>query len=73
VRFLTPETDAAIGLFRRTHVLTPMMFGGFRWELRWLPATGSMGEQDAWLMAALDYLRRVYNELAHEAMKTPTA
>lgn len=59
-----------IGLFHRTHVLTPVGLNAIQWQLTWLPAAGSIGDQDAWLMSALSYLRRVFNSITRDELKT---
>lgn len=43
--------------------------GGLVWQRIALPAAGGVADQDAWLMAALEYLGDVHNAMALEAMK----
>lgn len=65
----TPEVTHALAWFKATHVLTAEGFGRVTWSPRWLPGPGSIGEQDARLMDALDLLRQVHDEL----LQTTTA
>jgi hypothetical protein len=54
--------EALYGWFQATHELTPTA-GGVMWHRIALPAAGAVGDQDAKLMDALDYLRTVTNKL----------
>jgi hypothetical protein len=63
----TPEVESAMRWFRDTHRIVAS-FGGAYWE-RWaLPGPGSVGEQDAQLMEALDLLLAIENELLAQRM-----
>lgn len=59
---LTPDVESAMRWFRSTHRIVAT-FGGAYWE-RWaLPGPGSVGDQDAQLMEALELLLAIENEL----------
>ena len=61
VLLLTPEVEEAFAWFYETHELEG---GGDRppaWRRTVLPAAGGVAEQDARLMATLDYLRTILN------------
>ena len=63
VRVLTPEVKEITRWFDATHRLT-VTDAGVIWERFALPAAGGAGDQDARLMAALDWLLEVKNQLA---------
>lgn len=46
-----------------------MGFGSVLWQRTDLPHGGPLCEQDAWLMAALDYVRDVMNRLEADQMR----
>ena len=55
---------------REWFALTHQVVSGFGvayWQRTALPAAGGLGDQDAWLMQALEYLRRVKDQLLTEA------
>jgi hypothetical protein len=58
-----------IGIFRRTHVLTATGFGIVQWQRTDLPGPGTLADQDAWLMAALEHVRHEFNALTLETLK----
>lgn len=60
VRAITPEARAILRTFHLTHDLS-LGLGMARWGLVRLPAPGSIGEQDARLMAELEYVRTQSN------------
>jgi hypothetical protein len=68
----TPAVESALRWFDATHDLD-VGFGAARWRLTRLPGPGSLGEQDAALMAALDWLRQIHDDLVAPPpkMKTP--
>jgi hypothetical protein len=43
--------------------------GALRWTRTGLPAAGGYGDQDGWLMQALEFARGVYQQLANEHTK----
>lgn len=52
-----------LGLFQRCHA---RVFSGMtppQWQRTGLPGAGAIVDQDAWLMAGLDYTRDVMNRL----------
>lgn len=49
--------------FDLTHELTADPWGRPSWRRRSLPGPGGVGDQDARLMAALDELLQVHNEM----------
>jgi len=65
----TPEVDGALRWFEATHELTNAD-GRFWWRRVGLPGPGSVGEQDARLMEALEVLQRVYDDLMRPKTKT---
>jgi hypothetical protein len=62
----TPEVETALQWFHLTH---QQVFhdGWSSWTRTALPHAGGVGEQEAKLMHILEYIRRLYNELAVEA------
>lgn len=67
----TPEVEAALSWFDATHEL--MVSEGRAWWRRTvLPGPGSLGEQNARLMEALDYLRQVHDDLLRPKPKRET-
>jgi hypothetical protein len=67
---LTPDVESALRWFHWTHTLTLVpMFGG-RYERTAWPADGGVGDQDAWLTAALSHLRDVHNDILEERRPT---
>jgi hypothetical protein len=66
VRWVTPEAMEVLGWFDRTHEVT----GGYGvawWRLRDLPGAGGVDEQDARLMAGLEFVRHMENAEIEEA------
>lgn len=62
----TPDVTAALDWFDATHQVASD-FGRAYWRQVSLPATGGAGDQDAWLMQALEVLRDVHDTLLREA------
>lgn len=58
----TPTVESALRWFEATHELVNAD-GRFWWRRTLLPGPGSVGEQDARLMEALDLLLSVHNDL----------
>jgi hypothetical protein len=58
----TPEVESALRWFDATHEIE-IRDGRAWWRRTVLPGPGGLGEQDAKLMAALDLLRRVHNDM----------
>jgi hypothetical protein len=60
-------------LFHRCYAPQLVAMGPSQWARTDLPGAGAIDAQDAWLMAALDYVRNVMNRLEvdlwNEAMK----
>lgn len=52
-----------LGLFRHCYSRTLSGFGGSTWQRTALPEDGPLAAQDAWLMAALDYVRQLMDRL----------
>jgi hypothetical protein len=69
VRYLTPEIDALIGLFKRCYERRWTGFAPATWHLVALPGAGALADQDAWTMAALAFARDVSNRLEHDLAK----
>ncbi len=65
VRTLTPEVKDVLAWFDRTHGLQ-IGFGAVTWQLQRLPGSGGVGEQDARLMAALEWTRDLKNALLQD-------
>lgn len=59
----TRTVNEAMGWFKRTHEVEAVGMGGSIWRMRRLPRAGGLADQDAWLMAALDYSRAISNRL----------
>lgn len=59
--------DAVLGLFHRCY--TPMLSaaGVVVWTRTALPAPGGMGQQPAWIMAALEFLCDVHQHMVERA------
>lgn len=55
-------------LFRFCHAPVATGFAA-SWQRVSLPAAGGVGDQDAWTLQALDWLRGVYNRLLSERAK----
>lgn len=53
--------------FHRTHEVAAIGMAGAMWHLRHLPGPGGIGQQDAKLMAALDWYRQIANTLLRRA------
>lgn len=68
----TPETEAALALFRHTHGVTAAGFGAAWFEERALPAEGSVEQQPAKLMQALAWLESVHNDVLRARLKERT-
>lgn len=68
---LTPAVESAIRWFHWTHTLTIIPMVGARYVQTSWPVTGGIGEQDAWLTAALTHLCAVHNDILAE--RTPKA
>ena len=70
----TPDVQELYEWFYATHELT-QTGGSVMWHRIALPGPGALGEQDAKLMEALDYLRGVTNErlLTRRKKTTPGA
>lgn len=66
VRCFTPEVRELLAWFERTHTLRAGMVGMWEPLAGVLPRPGSAGEQDARLMACLDFIRDMKNGLMHE-------
>jgi hypothetical protein len=62
----TPDVESALRWFQWTYALTVVPMGVARYERVAWPRPGGAGRQDAWLTAALDYLRLVYNAMVRE-------
>lgn len=58
----TPEVESVLRWFEATHVLEVSGFGAARYRRIGLPGPGNVGEQEAWLMAALDFVRRISDD-----------
>ena len=69
---LTPEVESALRWFEATHELVNAD-GRFWWRRTSLPGPGSVGEQDARLLGALDVLRQVYDDLMRPPVKRKKA
>jgi len=68
VRAIDAESEQVLGWFAATHEMT----GGFGvawWRLERLPESGGVDEQDARLMASLEYVRQLQNTLLAEDRK----
>lgn len=61
MRLLTPQVEEIFRWFDWTHDVDVMGNGIARWRRVALPGPGSLAEQDAWLMAALDCVRDTAN------------
>ena len=59
---LTPEVEEITRWFEWTHDIETSGFGAARWRRVSLPGPGSLGDQDARLMQALDHVRDVSNQ-----------
>ncbi len=58
----TPEVESVLRWFEATYELEVSGFGGARYRRIGLPGPGSVGDQDAWLMDALDFVRRISDD-----------
>lgn len=67
----TPEVLDITRWFHATHHVVVTPIGGV-WQRFALPEAGGAGDQDARLMAALDYRLAVMNRLAFRPKKTDT-
>lgn len=63
---LTGEVLEAFEWFEWTHEITVSGFGAAWWSLVRLPGEGSIGAQDARLMATLEAVREIENGLLRE-------
>jgi len=61
----TPEVEGALRWFEQTHELT-LADGRAWWRRTGLPGPGSVGDQNARLMEALDILRQVHDDLLRQ-------
>lgn len=59
----TPDVREVMSWFARTHEVEAVGMGGAIWRMKRLPASGGLDQQDARLMASLDYCRAVANHL----------
>ena len=60
----TPEVESALRWFDATYELqVDAMAGQATWRRVGLPGPGNVGEQEHRLMEALDFLRRVHDDL----------
>ena len=59
------DVDSALWWFDQTHELVSTGFGAY-WRLAWMPGAGSVGEQDAWLWAALQAVKAERTSLLSE-------
>ena len=59
---LTPDVEHVLRWFEITHELEISGFGSARWRRIGLPDPGNVGEQDAWLSDALEYVRRIADD-----------
>ena len=62
----TPAVESALRWFQWTYALTAIPMSAPRYERIAWPRPGGAGRQDAWLTAALDYLRLVFNAILRE-------
>jgi hypothetical protein len=69
VRFITPEADYVLRMFARCYAPVAMGLGAVMWQRVALPDPGSVRDQDAWLLSALDYVRDVQNAMTAEAIR----
>ncbi len=72
MRELSPETDAVVGLFSRCYERRLSGFDAPTWQLVALPEAGAMADQDAWTMAALAWVRNVWNRLESDLIEAAT-
>lgn len=63
----TPDVEAALQWFEMTHELVVEQ-GRAQWMRTALPHAGGVGDQDTRLLATIEYLRAVHNQLAGEEM-----
>lgn len=67
----TPEVESVLRWFDTTHEVEVIgMSGLVRWRRTGLPGPGNIGEQDARLMAAIDFVRLIHDELVRPKTKT---
>lgn len=62
----TPDVESVLRWFGWTYALTVIPMAGARFERVAWPRPGDAGAQDAWLTAALDYVRLVRNAIIRE-------
>lgn len=62
----TSDVQSVLRWFDWTHALTVIPMGGARFERVAWPRRGAAAAQDAWLTAALDYVRLVRNAILRE-------
>lgn len=65
----TPAVESVLRWFSWTHALTVIPMGGARFERVAWPRPGGAAAQDAWLTAALDYVRLVRNAILREDVR----
>lgn len=68
VRYLTADAEAAVGLFRRCYDRHGESGIG-TWRRVSLPNAGGVADQDAWTMAAIEFVRDVMNRLEVDLWK----
>lgn len=72
MRYLTPEAAAVVEIFDRCYERRTNGFDAPSYQLVSLPHAGAMGEQDAWTMKALAWIRDVKNRLEQDRMNEAT-
>ena len=78
VRFLSIEAKAVLSVFYQCYAPAVVGLGGVVWQRIGLPDAGGVGDQEAWLLAALEHLNGVHNSMQRDAStrrktKTPKA
>jgi hypothetical protein len=68
VLFVTPEADYVLGMFKRCYAPVHTGMGAPAWQRTAFPDAGTLIDQDAWLMSALDYTRDVMNRLESDRL-----
>lgn len=73
MRLLTPEVEEIFRWFAECYEVTvDGMSGRVWWRRAALPAAGGVGDQDARVMAALEYVAQLRNTLLMERQTTRT-